>query len=212
MQEHDKAYIAGFLDGEGCIVVDKMKRTNAHHRQHYYYVPRICIANRHKGVLDYINKCFGDTGSMTLRKLNKQNANWSDAWQLRFSSSATYYYLKQILPYLKMKQKQALLVIEMGELKSGTQSIDFKKRTSDYNTKSERYDEIYHIIKNLNRTGQEYFAKYGMNSGELPPDVPRTTLSQAEQACSEGATTIGGDTILSRKTNLSVPPEKEDIV
>lgn len=167
MQETDKAYIAGFLDGEGCIVVDRQKRTNSHHKQHYYYVPRICIANRHKGVLDYINKCWGNTGSLTLRKLNNKNANWSDAWQLRFSSVPTYGYLIEILPYLKTKRKQAELVIEMGELKSGTQLLDFRKRSLDYYCKSDRYDEIYNIIKNLNKTGQEYFEKYGMNSGEV---------------------------------------------
>jgi len=167
MQETDKAYIAGFLDADGCIVVDRQKRTNKHHRQSYYYVPRICIANRHGGVLKYINNCWNNTGSLTKRNLNKSNPNWSDAWQLRFSSRATYKFLEKILPYLKMKGRQAELVLEMGRLKSGTQKLDFRKRTDDYNTKSKRYEEIYHTVKNMNRTGQEYFEKYGMNSGEI---------------------------------------------
>lgn len=166
MQETDKAYIAGFLDADGCIVIDRQKRTNKHHRQSYYYVPRICIANRHRGVLDYINHMWGNTGSLTKRNLNKANKNWSDAWQLRFSSRASYNYLKEILSYLIMKKTQAELVIEMGKLKAGTQKIDVRKRTQDYGLKSKRYNEIYHTVKNMNKTGQEYFEKYGMNSGE----------------------------------------------
>ena len=167
MQEVDKAYIAGFIDADGCIVVDRQKRTNKHHRQHYYYVPRLCIANRHFGVLKYINNMFGNTGSLTKRNLHKDNPNWSDAWQLRFSSKASYKYLKELLPYLRMKRKQAELIIEMGELKSGTQKIDVKKRTADYELKSDRYNEIYHAVRSMNRTGQEYFEKYGVNSGEV---------------------------------------------
>jgi len=54
----------------------------------------------------------------------------------------------------------------MGALKAGTQKIDVKLRTADYESKSKRYEEIYHAVKNMNRTGQEYFNKYGMNSGE----------------------------------------------
>lgn len=167
MQETDKAYIAGFLDADGTIVVDRQKRTNKHHKQHYYYVPRICIANRHRGVLDYINECWDNTGSFTLRKLNKKNPNWSDAWQLRFSSKATYNYLEQILPYIKMKQEQAKLVLEMGALKSGTSKLPIQKRQGDYYTKSDKYNEIYHAVKSMNRLGQEYFVKYGVNSGEV---------------------------------------------
>jgi len=167
MQEVDKAYIAGFLDADGCIIIDRQKRTNAHHKQHYYYVPRTCIANRHRGVLDYLNRCWDNTGSLTKRNLNEKNPKWSDAWQLRFSSRATYKYLKQILPYLVMKRHQAELAIEMGELKAGTQKINIRYRTEDYESKSKRYDEIYHAVKSMNRTGQEYFNKYGVNSGEV---------------------------------------------
>jgi len=90
MQEVDKAYIAGFLDADGCVVVDRQKRTKRNGKYHgnfsYYYVPRICIANRHRGVLDFIDDCWGNTGSLTKRNLNAKNPNWSDAWQLRFSS------------------------------------------------------------------------------------------------------------------------------
>ena len=170
MQEADKAYIAGFLDADGCIIIDRQKRTNRNGKPHgnypYYYVPRICIANRHIGVLNFINESWGNSGSLTKRNLNAKNPNWSDAWQLRFSSKPSYKYLKEVLPYLRMKQRQAELVIEMGALKAGTIKVGPQYSTKDYESKSERYDEIYHTIKSMNRTGQEYFKRYGVNSGE----------------------------------------------
>ena len=219
MRDTDAAYFAGFVDGEGCITVDRQKRTNAHHKQPFYYIPRMSITNRHKPTLDYLYILSGEVGSFTTRCLSQRNPKWADCYWLGWAGRGIEKFLPDIIPYLKIKRKQADLIMEMIRLKRGMEELaktpkrsSFTEYTKYYLDKSERYEEIYRAVKKLNVLGPEYSVNNGMNSGEPLTNKTKAILSQAEQACSEGATTIGDDTILSCNTDLSLPPERDDIV
>lgn len=174
MQEWEKAYLAGFLDADGSISIHKQKRSRKDQKHTYYYRLIMCVANRHLGVLKWMQEVTGFNGSLTKRNLNRSNPTWSDAWQLRWNSKAMYEILKMIRPYMLMKGRHADLAIEMIELKRGTLSLQkvkqrqqFKLMSEDYNNKLERYEEIFQQLKTLNKTGQEYIENNRVNSGEL---------------------------------------------
>ena len=174
MEEWQKAYLAGFLEADGFISVDKQKRTNKHHKQSYYYTCRGGIANRNLNILNMIYDWTGSRGSIYGRKLSQKNPKWSDAWVLKWNSNDLYWVIEQIKPYLFMKDKQADLIIEMVKLKRGTlklrsskQHQQFKLMSNDYNTKSKRYEEIFTEVRKYNKTGPEYLDNNGVNSGEL---------------------------------------------
>lgn len=174
MEEWQKAYLAGFLEADGFITVDRQKRTNKHQKQYYYYIVRAGVANRNLDLLKTIQKWVEDRGSIYDRKLNNKNPKWSNAWALRWNSNDVYWILKQIRPFMLMKYKQADLVMEMVELKRGTLALRKKKQkqqfrlmTKDYEQKLDRYTEIFHTVRSYNTLGPEYLENNGVNSGEV---------------------------------------------
>ena len=95
-------YIAGFVDGEGCIDIQASKGN--------YIVPRlrIALAKEGKDVLDLLQNNFG--GSLILRK--STNPNWSDAysWEITgYKRVATF--LRNIKNHLIIKKEQARFIL-----------------------------------------------------------------------------------------------------
>lgn len=198
MRDTDAAYFAGFVDGEGCITIDRQKRTNAHHKQPFYYVPRMSVTNRHKPTLDYLYILSGEVGSYRTRCLSVRNPKWADCYWLGWTGRGIEKFLPKILPYLKIKRKQAELVLEMIRLKRGMEELahtnktkSFTEYTKYYLDKSERYEEIYQAIKKLNKLGPEYSVNNGMNSGEVQTDNAVDNPEPSHGTPLEGAETTG---------------------
>lgn len=140
MQSVEKAYIAGFIDGDGVIGIYKEWSKKA---KKYYYYPRMQICNRNKANLEWINKSCGNRGTWYFRRLQDAHPMWCNAWQLKFSPTNTIKILKEIEPYLIQKKEQAQLVIY---------------RQAD--------EEAYQLSRRLNKTGPQYNDKYRVNSGK----------------------------------------------
>jgi LAGLIDADG endonuclease len=94
------AYMAGFFDGEGCITIVRQKPNGRgktmRHQLH------VIIGQKDGAIMDWI---VGNFGGPT--HLVKRDGSYS--WQL--SQNKAYYFLKQILPFLKYKRSQAELGI-----------------------------------------------------------------------------------------------------
>ena len=98
LKETDFAYFAGIVDGEGCIRVNN--------------APRLHITNTDKNLIDWIKVNYGgyvwsENGSYV------DNAKPRYIWEL--SSRKLYSLLLLIHPYLKIKRRQAELVIKYYE-------------------------------------------------------------------------------------------------
>lgn len=91
-----KEYIAGFVDGEGCI------STNGRGSGGYLTVT---IANSHLGVLETIQQEYG--GSISQRK--------SGSYTLTMSTQFAYRFLVAISPYLIVKKDVAIAGMELAE-------------------------------------------------------------------------------------------------
>jgi len=101
----DAAYIAGFLDGEGSIMlINKGKRVNL----------RVVLAQsiRGRAVLDWISSVIGAGISV-----NKNTPNPKHAVGLTWvcNGRVAELLLKQLLPYLKIKHCQAELALEFRQ-------------------------------------------------------------------------------------------------
>ena len=95
-------YIAGFVDGEGCIDIQSSKGDYINPRL------RIALSEQGKDVLDILCNNFG--GSIILRK--STNPNWSDAysWELvGYKRVASF--LRNIKNHLIIKKEQARFVL-----------------------------------------------------------------------------------------------------
>ena len=91
------AYIAGFVDGEGCIGIHQWKKGSFINRS-----IRVILTNTDPSVLRWIQDVYGGS----LRCTNPVK-NWNIRWELCLSSRKASAFLVDIQPYLRMKNKQA---------------------------------------------------------------------------------------------------------
>ncbi|MHA1754494.1 MAG: LAGLIDADG family homing endonuclease [Candidatus Odinarchaeia archaeon] len=136
MEEVEKAYVAGFIDGEGCIGIYKTKSGCVE--------SRFSMTNSNKEVLLWIKKKLGLNNK--IRHIHKEAKK--PRYQLDIAGNQKVSkILKIFLPYLKIKREHALLVIELSELK--------KKGMKGYKGKRKlvnpaRQIEIFERLKTLN--------------------------------------------------------------
>lgn len=104
MKEVDKAWLAGFIDGEGCV--NLMKK--AIHNRHYYVV-RIQITQTHEDVLKHVAEI---TGVNRIVKMPRYQKNHADAFKWDADMKDAHRILTDILPYLHRKKEVAELALE----------------------------------------------------------------------------------------------------
>lgn len=107
MNKNDLRYLAGFLDGEGSIGVERYNRygitTN--------YGIKISVTNTNRSVLDWIQSHYG--GYMVASKPKKLNHHV--CFQLTLRHRKAYRLIKDVQPYLKLKVELANLAIKIAE-------------------------------------------------------------------------------------------------
>jgi len=104
-------YIAGLVDGEGCI---DMQLT--HHKQYPgrpYITPRIRVTMAECGI-DPLKLLYANHGGgLSEAKRNKKNPNWQNAWSWVLGGKSARPFLQNIVNHLIIKKEQARLVIWM---------------------------------------------------------------------------------------------------
>lgn len=100
LNETDKAYLAGLLDGEGSIGIDNHGgiRTPS---------VRITLTNTNIDMLAELKTLWG--GCLSARR--KRNLYWKPVSDLIWASKTTDFVLKAVLPYLRIKRKQCLVAL-----------------------------------------------------------------------------------------------------
>jgi len=127
------AYVAGIVDGEGCISVWTSKRKDR------WIGIQIFITNTNVEVLDFCQKVLGGVVKLHYHGTAKHKTSY----RLSISSrSSVKRALEILLPYLIIKKKVAVLVIEL------IKSLD--NRVHGY---TPRDLEVVTEVKKLNRRG-----------------------------------------------------------
>ncbi len=109
LEELDRAYIAGLMDGEGCISITRRQRKEVSTLQ-YSLVVR--ISNTDVKLINYLLKVVGGGCIETVRE--KNCFSWS------VTGRAASEFLSQILPYLQSREEEAELAI-LFQSRRGTQ-------------------------------------------------------------------------------------------
>lgn len=95
----DLAYMAGLIDGEGCILINHKGK-----RQRYTLI--VTVSNTSRLMLDWITARW--RGHMHVVK-GSEAKNRRIAWRWSMSSDLALHFLDEILPYMVVKRRQALL-------------------------------------------------------------------------------------------------------
>lgn len=106
--KNDLAWIAGFFDGEGCIVIRLGVKSN-----HYNHMVYVGIGQVEKGsfLLQQLYKVFGGSICFHKSKNNKHGNKYS--WGIGAQKAIKF--LLTIYPYLRLKKQHALLAVELHE-------------------------------------------------------------------------------------------------
>ncbi len=102
MKKTDLAYLAGLFDGEGCITIGKRSDGNKHH----YLRASVEMANEY--VPNLLKFHFGGS----VHKRDFRNRGWQIQWAWSIHTKGAGFFLKSILPYLKIKRNEAELALE----------------------------------------------------------------------------------------------------
>lgn len=108
MRIADKAYAAGFFDGEGCVGIYHKPGLSEEHPG----MLQVSIANTDREILGRMSLLFGG-GVFTA---NSKNSHWRQAWQWSLPQKRAKRFLQEILLYLTIKQERAVLAIEFAAL------------------------------------------------------------------------------------------------
>ncbi len=142
LKEHEWGYLAGIVDGEGCLTLKKSGRN----RQNFSAL--LTISNTSLSLLKEINKMLGGLGNINQKR--SYNKNCKPVYELRFSKREILLpLLEKLQHYLKLKKKQCQLLLEF--LKIRVKSNPTKKAKVTY---TQREIEIWKALKNINKRGR----------------------------------------------------------
>jgi hypothetical protein len=109
----ENSYWAGFIDGEGSIMITKFFSKDKKHKSPTYQL-QIGVATTDKKQMEKLS-LFAGGNAITERRFKNKNQRNAYYWGLK--SDKAVLFLKRILPYLKLKQKQAKVGIKYQENK-----------------------------------------------------------------------------------------------
>jgi hypothetical protein len=102
--------MAGFVDGEGYLTIMKQVRQD---RPSPTYRPYIAISNTKRESLElFLNEYGGRIYLRPEKRTDRQGVKWSDAFDWYCPISSSQRLLGDIIPYLKLKHRQAELILE----------------------------------------------------------------------------------------------------
>ena len=107
MKETDKAWLAGIIDGEGSIFIMKQHRKDRERDTNY--ILRVVVSSTDPYMATECHNLVGGPVISEIRDDRKNNSN-TLRWALNGKKASSF--LVSILPYLKVKMKQANLAIE----------------------------------------------------------------------------------------------------
>ena len=109
MNNEIRAYVAGFIDGEGCITITKSKRRRA---SSYCYALNVVISNTNLESLELIQKYYGGK----IVKLQTHSL-WVGRYALRIGTHESHVLIKDLTGYFIVKRKQARVALIFMEIK-----------------------------------------------------------------------------------------------
>lgn len=115
----DRAWAAGFFDGEGCSSIHRCRhKTKSNKEGEYVYLrPRLSLSQVQDGkaILEKFRDSIGGHGQISLIKQSKQSPNFQDIWMWRVNGFAPIQMTMCALwPYLgKTKKEQFAHVMKV---------------------------------------------------------------------------------------------------
>jgi len=141
--KEQKAYIAGLLDADGSVGIDRsLSKSNAYK---YNYRVRIIITNSNYDVICWLKDIVGVGCSHRTGRAYK--ANWSPVHRWQVVAESARLVLKEIEPYMIIKKDLAKMAINFPS----KGRVGKMRTTEDYREQ----ERLYWKFKELNQRGYQ---------------------------------------------------------
>lgn len=147
MSKLTASYLAGLLDGEGCLDIRK--------RQDKYYVARVRITMVDEEMILWLKNSFG--GNIHHREF--KNSNCRDAYTWTVEGRQVVPILEKVKPYLRLKKQQAEILLEREKLKQRLINHGTTKGLEYPGLVLKQLDSLCQQLKVLNRRGKPLHAE-----------------------------------------------------
>ena len=138
-------YIAGFVDGEGCITLTKRIKRRKNGRDYVEYQPVMVVSNTNKQILEEIKRQIsGSIVTHNTKALHKKS------YALRLANRQCYKAMNALKDYLIVKKPQALLILKFKEIIDSLEYGDLQNKST-----IEKLDKLINEFRKLNRRGAE---------------------------------------------------------
>ena len=135
--EVEKAYAAGFFDGEGHICISYTSGNPKSLKSKYpRYSMKVQVGQASRGPVEWLQRIFG--GTAVKKKMYKSSYNDRyiyPRWDWTLSTNQAADFLRQIIPYLTLKKEEAEIALSFqnsmmitGRAKLPQNIIDFRKK------------------------------------------------------------------------------------
>jgi|SRR3989344_7422246 len=150
LSETDKAWLAGFIDGEGYIgIVRSRKRKTRQSSDTWRYHPWVIVTSTDVKVLEDIQLVVSTQKRASLSRTAGQKA----AYQIKITKfNDLVQFLEAVLPYLRLKQKQAKLLIEFCKYRESVKIVTGRGSRGETSF-GEIEENIYLQLRELNKRG-----------------------------------------------------------
>jgi len=139
--------LAGFLDGDGCIgIYRSIKRRGAS----WHYVLNVVFAQSRGDKMKILKDIKREYGGYLVDIPRKQNCH--RAWALRLTGWGALKLIKNVLPYLRVREKQAQLAVKFMDYRAMNNGQQMGSQKLN-NTHSEFYEDCRQKMKWYNRRG-----------------------------------------------------------
>ncbi len=150
------AYIAGLVDGEGTISIRRMARRKlVRGRLVEEYGPVLSVAQKDRMILDWLREtflCGGITRVSTAHGMLSADGSTASYWHVQYRQAVEI--VRAIQPYLRIKRRQADLVLSLDALKA--EYLRTRRAPGVHGTKAtppellEQYRDLCEQIQRLN--------------------------------------------------------------
>lgn len=139
MNELDKSYIAGIIDGEGCVGLAKQVKELKDGSESIVIRPQIRVGMTDKETVEHVGKKVG-SGSFSFQYEEDDTKKEQEIFVINAINDVIDF-IEQIKPYMITKKKQSELLLEYCKS---------RKPRTEY---TERQLEIYDELRELNKRG-----------------------------------------------------------
>lgn len=138
----DAAYVAGILDGEGCLTIGRNKKALTYDARVY-----VGMTSKALCVLTELHQRFGGS----LKKTRGRTEDWEEAWMWTINGKLAAAMLREVAPHMILKQRQGTLLLSVESMKA--QAVGKSGRASWTKEMRERAVAMRLSVMDLNRKG-----------------------------------------------------------